>query len=167
MSPKASKPAAKKAAKAAPAPKAKPVKLPFELGVLDALADWLDGSPLEEVEIEQKGLRLRLKKPGGGVAVVAAPAPAGASKGKAEEAVAEEGETFKSPMVGTFYAASGPDAAPFVRAGDSVRAGQTLCIIEAMKTMNPITADKPGVVRKVLAQNAQPVEYGQPLFVIE
>ena len=70
-------------------------------------------------------------------------------------------------MVGTFYRASAPDAKPFVEVGDTVKAGQTICIIEAMKLMNEIESDKDGVVKAILAENGQPVEYGEPLFIIE
>ena len=73
---------------------------------------------------------------------------------------------MRSPMVGTFYRAASPGAKPFVEVGDTVQVGDTLCIIEAMKLMNEIEADKAGVVRQVLAENGQPVEYGQPLVVI-
>ena len=80
---------------------------------------------------------------------------------------APKGHTVKAPIVGTFYRSSSPDAAPFVNVGDRVEAGKVLCIIEAMKLMNEIEADVAGTVREVLVSNAQPVEYGQPLFVIE
>jgi acetyl-CoA carboxylase biotin carboxyl carrier protein len=82
-------------------------------------------------------------------------------------AISENQRLIKSPMVGTFYRASSPDMAPFVEEGDSVRKGQTLCIIEAMKMMNEIEADAGGRVVKILCENAQPVEYGQPLIVLE
>lgn len=165
------KKASKKAAPKTSAKKAAPAKRSFapggvEVTQLQVLADWLTNSALEEVEIEAKGLRVRLKKPGGysaGVSMApmmaAAPAPTAATPSREN--------VFQAPMVGTFYRASGPDASPFVNVGDSVRAGQTLCIIEAMKTMNQIAADRSGTVREIMVKNAQPVEYGQPLFVIE
>jgi acetyl-CoA carboxylase biotin carboxyl carrier protein len=87
--------------------------------------------------------------------------PAGSG---APEAV--EGHTVNAPMVGTFYRASGPDTKPFVEVGQQVGAGDTLCIIEAMKMMNQIEADRAGVVSAILIENGQPVEYGEPLFVI-
>lgn len=138
----------------------------LDLKALQQLADWLDASTMEEAEIETGGVRLRLKKPGSGMMMATAPAvtPASPSGTNPQPSTANQ---FLSPMVGTFYRAAGPDAAPFVNVGDAVKAGQTLCIIEAMKTMNPIAADKDGVVRTVLATNAQAVEFGQPLFVIE
>ncbi|MFQ6618881.1 MAG: acetyl-CoA carboxylase biotin carboxyl carrier protein, partial [Fidelibacterota bacterium] len=86
-----------------------------------------------------------------------------------EEVAREVKETFevRSPMVGTFYRAPSPDAVPFVEKGDYVRVGQTLCIIEAMKLMNEIESETDGVVVDILVENAQPVEYNQPLFIIE
>lgn len=94
----------------------------------------------------------------------AAPAEAPAP---AEAKAASKGQPVKAPIVGTFYASSSPDAAPYVKVGDTVKAGQVLCIIEAMKLMNEIEAEQGGVVREILAKNAEPVEYGQTLFVIE
>jgi len=97
---------------------------------------------------------------------VRAPAAKDAGRAAAPE-LADNQRLVTSPMVGTFYRASSPDAAPFVEEGDSVRKGQTLCIIEAMKMMNEIEAEVVGRVVKVLCENAQPVEYGQPLVIIE
>ncbi len=95
-------------------------------------------------------------------AVEVAPAPAAA-------AVPAEpvGHTVKSPMVGTFYRASSPGAKPFVEIGDTIKQGETICIVEAMKILNEIEADKSGTVTKILVDNGQAVEYGQPLYVIE
>jgi len=97
----------------------------------------------------------------------AAPAAAAAESSAPAPAAEESGYVVKSPMVGTFYAAPAPDADPFVQVGDHVNVGDTLCIIEAMKIMNPIEAEVSGTIRKILVQNAEPVEFGQPLFVIE
>ena len=98
----------------------------------------------------------------------AAPAAATAAAAPAVAAPAEEkGFVAKSPMVGTFYRAASPGAKPFVEVGQQVKEGDTLCIIEAMKILNEIDAEKSGTVTKVLAENGQPVEFGQPLFVIE
>ena len=94
--------------------------------------------------------------------VAAAPAPA-----PAEPAAAPTGHVVKSPMVGSFYRAAQPGAEPFVNVGSEVKEGQTICIIEAMKLMNEIEADKAGTIKAILVENGQPVEYGQPLFVIE
>lgn len=99
-----------------------------------------------------------------------APAPAPASAPQPEDtpaAPASAGKPMKSPIVGTFYAASSPDAAPYVKVGDSVKEGQVLCIIEAMKLMNEIEAESAGVVREILVKNGDPVEFGQVLFVLE
>jgi acetyl-CoA carboxylase biotin carboxyl carrier protein len=93
---------------------------------------------------------------------VAAAAPVAAP---AEEKIT--GHAVKSPMVGTFYRSASPESAPFAEVGQSVTVGQTLCIIEAMKILNQIEADKSGKIKQILVENAQPVEYGQPLFIIE
>ena len=151
-------------------PESKSTPAPFDIKQLDQLAKWLEGTGLEEVEIESHGTRLRLRKPGMAVAAVAAPVQAAAPAAAAPvaEAAAEvSANAFKSPMVGTFYRSSSPDSAPFIKEGDKVSAGQTLGIIEAMKTMNQIEADRSGTVTKILVQNAQAVEYGQPLFIIQ
>ena len=95
-----------------------------------------------------------------------APKPAEAAPA-APAAPASKGTPVKAPIVGTFYAASSPDAAPYVKVGDRVEAGQVLCIIEAMKLMNEIEAEQSGVIREILVKNAEPVEYGQTLFMIE
>ena len=102
------------------------------------------------------------------LAPAATPAPAAAAAPEpAPAAPASKGHTVKAPIVGTFYRSSSPDADPFVEVGTRVEVGQVLCIIEAMKLMNEIEAETAGVVREILVANAQPVEYGQPLFVIE
>jgi acetyl-CoA carboxylase biotin carboxyl carrier protein len=138
-----------------------------------------------EIDDKKKG-KVRLVRAGGpnppaatwytGVPVGAAPlnaparhvrAPAALDAGKAPVELAEKERLITSPMVGTFYRASSPEANPFVEEGASVRKGQTLCIIEAMKMMNEIEAEVAGRVVKILCENAQPVEYGQPLVVIE
>ena len=97
----------------------------------------------------------------------AAPAPAPASEEEGGEEALPSGHIVKSPMVGTFYSASSPGAKPFVNIGDSVAEGDTVCIVEAMKILNQIEADASGIVKAVLVENAQPVEYGQPLLIIE
>lgn len=94
-------------------------------------------------------------------------APAAATPEVAAPPAAAEGHVLKSPMVGTFYRSSSPGAAPFVEVGDTVKVGQRLCIIEAMKILNEIECDKDGVIKAALAENGQAVEYGQALFVIE
>jgi acetyl-CoA carboxylase biotin carboxyl carrier protein len=103
----------------------------------------------------------------GGPMMGAAPAPAAvAAPAVAAEPAAPEGHVVKSPMVGTFYRSSAPGAKAFVEMGQSVNAGDTLCIIEAMKLLNEIEADQGGSVKAILVENGQPVEYGQPLFII-
>jgi acetyl-CoA carboxylase biotin carboxyl carrier protein len=97
----------------------------------------------------------------------AAPAPAAAPVAAADEPAEISGHKVTSPMVGTFYEAPSPDAAAFVKVGDKVAVGDTLCIIEAMKIMNPIEADVSGTVKQILGVNGEPVQYGQPLFIIE
>ncbi|GAA0506891.1 acetyl-CoA carboxylase biotin carboxyl carrier protein [Deinococcus depolymerans] len=104
-------------------------------------------------------------------AAASAPAPQAAPTPAPAEAPAEKpaskGTPVKAPIVGTFYASSSPDAPPYVKVGDTVQAGQVLCIIEAMKLMNEIEAEQGGTVREILVKNAEPVEYGQTLFIIE
>lgn len=147
----------------------KPAESKIDLKQLDQLAKWLETTGLEEVEIETAGTRLRLRKPG--VAMVAAPQPQVAAqtpvKSEAPAPQSAELPTFKSPMVGTFYRATSPDSAPLVKEGDSVTIGQPLAIIEAMKTMNTIESDRAGTITKILVANAQAVEFGQPLFIIQ
>ncbi len=156
-------------------PTAKPAAKPATaaedlLALLTTLEAWLAHSSLEELELEQDGRRLRLKKPFlGGVASGASggvPAPAVAALAPVAAPVAEPANTFKSPLVGTFYAASGPEVAPFVQVGTEVQPGQVLGIIEAMKTMNQLTADQAGRITQILVKNGQAVEFGQPLFVL-
>jgi acetyl-CoA carboxylase biotin carboxyl carrier protein len=137
------------------------------------LAEMLGETGLTEIEVEDGDRKIRVSR-GGGVAMAAAPAPqtapaAPAAPASPAEATAPESDTagaMKSPMVGTVYLAPEPGASDFVTVGDSVKEGQTLLIVEAMKVMNPITADKAGTVKSILVENAQPVEFDQPLIVI-
>lgn len=142
------------------------------------LAELLNETGLTEIEVEDGDRKVRVGR-GGGVAaaasaqfaapapVAAAPAPAAAAPVAAEEpAAASNADALKSPMVGTVYLSSEPSAPPFVNVGDSVSKGDTLLIVEAMKVMNPIPADKAGTVKAILVDNAQPVEFDQPLVVI-
>jgi len=99
-------------------------------------------------------------------AQASATAPTPTAEAPAEKP-ASKGTPVKAPIVGTFYASSSPDAAPYVKVGDTVAAGQVLCIIEAMKLMNEIEAEQGGTIREILVKNAEPVEYGQTLFIIE
>lgn len=151
----------------------------MDLRKLKTLIDLVSESNVSELEITEAEGKVRIVKgPVGGPVVMAAPvvaaplavpaasAPAAAASSAAEPA-AETGHLVKSPMVGTFYSASSPDAKPFVQVGSVVKAGETICIIEAMKILNEIEADHSGTVTKIMVDNGQAVEYGQPMFVIE
>lgn len=142
------------------------------------LADILTDTGLTEIEVEQEGLRIRVAReltataaPAAYVAapVAAAPAPAAApaASAPAAEPPPPAGEAVKSPMVGTVYLQPKPGDEPFVRVGDRVSAGQTLLIVEAMKTMNPIASPRAGVVLQILVEDATPVEFGEPLVILE
>ncbi|MEJ8573481.1 acetyl-CoA carboxylase biotin carboxyl carrier protein [Microbaculum marinum] len=141
------------------------------------LASLLTETDLSEIEIEQNGLRVRVARSvtvAAPVAAHAAPAPgpvSSADRGEGRPATtADTGlkpGTVTSPMVGTAYRAPEPGAQPFVDVGTAVREGQTLLIVEAMKTMNPIPAPRTGTVTAILVEDGQPVEYGEPLLVIE
>lgn len=139
--------------------------------IIRELAELLDETGLSEIEIEQQGLRVRVMR-GGHVGVAAAPiaaapaviAPALASS---ETDLAAHPGAVKSPMVGTAYRAPSPDAANFIEVGQQVTQGQTLLIIEAMKTMNQIPAPKAGKVVDILVSDGQPVEFDEPLVIIE
>jgi acetyl-CoA carboxylase biotin carboxyl carrier protein len=140
------------------------------------LAEILNETGLTEIELEREGLRIRVAKTAGAAVVQAyAPAPAAApptAQAAPVAATAEAppsppaGENVTSPMVGTVYLQAQPGAAPFVKVGDHVTAGQTLLLIEAMKTMNPIPAPKAGTVVEILVEDAQPVEFGEALVII-
>jgi acetyl-CoA carboxylase biotin carboxyl carrier protein len=161
----------------------------MDLGQLERLLSFMSEHGLEEFEYAHGDLRIRLKKavtqaaapllralptaseaPGTGVLPPQPPQPAAASPAAAAPSqtapAAVEEHIIKSPIVGTFYAGPSPDAGPFVRVGDKVDAGKTVCIIEAMKLMNEIEADITGEVVRVLVENGQPVEYGEPLFAL-
>ena len=142
------------------------------------LADILTDTGLTEIEVEQGGLKIRVARQITAAAapvtyaapVAAAPTPVAAASAPAAPPTAEaapRGTEVKSPMVGTVYLRPSPEAAVFVKVGDKVAAGQTLLIVEAMKTMNPIPAPAAGTVLEVLVNDAQPVEFGEPLVVIE
>jgi acetyl-CoA carboxylase biotin carboxyl carrier protein len=159
-----------------PTPKSPPAKADASPSAqVRELAEILNETGLTEIELEREGLRIRVAKTVG-PAVVQAYAPsqlAAAPTASATPVAAAEtpaappaGETITSPMVGTVYLQSQPGAPAFVRVGDQVAAGQTLLLIEAMKTMNPIPAPKAGTVIELLVDDAQPVEFGEPLAVI-
>jgi acetyl-CoA carboxylase biotin carboxyl carrier protein len=147
----------------------------MDIRKIKKLIDLIEESDIAEIEISEGEESVRISRysslTAAPVAVAAAPvAVAPAAVAAAPLAAAEEkisGHVVKSPMVGTFYRSAAPGSAAFVEVGQSVQAGQTLCIIEAMKILNQIEADKSGKVKQILVENAHPVEYGQPLFVIE
>lgn len=149
-------------------------KLPTSKTIKE-LADLLTETDLSEIEIESGDLRIRVARQGVAVnAVVPAASPAAAPAPAAEEApapaatpIAEHPGAVKSPMVGTAYLSPEPSAAPFVKVGDTVSAGQTLLIVEAMKTMNPIAAPASGKVTQIIINNEQPVEFDEVLMIIE
>jgi len=150
----------------------------MDLRKLKTLIELVESSGIAELEISEGEERVRITRAGANVvaapqvfaapqpiaAPVAAPAAAPAA---AEPAAPEvEGHVVKSPMVGTFYRSPSPGAKSFVDVGQNVGKGDTLCIIEAMKLLNEIEADKAGVIKAILVENGQPVEFGQPLFII-
>jgi acetyl-CoA carboxylase biotin carboxyl carrier protein len=141
-----------------------------DLGQLERLLSFMSQHGLEEFEYAHGDLRIRLKKAGAPASApphrTPAEAPAAVVPTVAAPEPAEAQHLIKSPIVGTYYAGPNPEAGPFVRVGDMVEAGQTVCIIEAMKLMNEIEADISGQVTQVLVENGQPVEYGEPLFAL-
>lgn len=147
---------------------------PLEARLIRDLAGILEETGLTEIEIEKAGLRVRVAR-NVSVSAVAAVAPASvvaapvstpAAAPKAAETAGHPG-LVTSPMVGTTYLAPSPGAAPFVKVGDTVKEGQTLLIIEAMKTMNQIPAPRAGRITKVIVNDGQPIEYGEPMMIIE
>lgn len=153
-------------------------KTPFDSGLVRSLASLLDETNLTEIEYETEGTRIRVARqitysaavaPAAApiaAAPAAAPAPAPAAAPAAADPASHPG-ALKSPMVGVAYLAPEPGKPNFVAIGDSVAVGQTLCLIEAMKTYNPIRAAKAGKVTQILVEDGQPVEYGEPLMIIE
>jgi acetyl-CoA carboxylase biotin carboxyl carrier protein len=147
----------------------------MDLRKLKTLIDLVSESNISELEITEAEGKVRIVKADPRAVAVAAPAaalaPAAPTAAPVPVAAAVEappaGHVVKSPMVGTFYQASSPGAKPLVEVGSQVKEGQAICIIEAMKIMNEIEADKSGTVTKVLCENGQGIEYGQALFVIE
>ena len=146
-----------------------------DINLVRELAELLAETGLTEIEVEDDDRKIRVAR--GAVAVAAAPVMAAAPAASAAAPVApaaapvapavdDHAGAIKSPMVGTVYLSPEPGAANFVKVGDSVSEGQTLLIVEAMKVMNPIAADKSGTIKAILVENAQPVEYDQPLVVI-
>ena len=151
-------------------------KSKLDTGLVRELAAILREADLGEIEIEHEGLRIRVSKPSAPVvqAAVAAPAamavPAAASTAAptaADAAPATPDNAIKSPMVGTAYLSPEPGAKAFVNIGDKVKKGDTLMLVEAMKTFNPVEADRAGTVKAIYVTDSQPVEYGEPLILIE
>jgi acetyl-CoA carboxylase biotin carboxyl carrier protein len=149
----------------------------MDLRKLKKLIDLVQESGIAELEITEGEEKVKIVK--GGMASMtaapavmavpaAAPAPSAAAPGapSAPPAEGQEGHVVKAPMVGTFYRSPSPDAKAFVEVGQAVKEGETICIIEAMKLMNEIEADASGSVKAILVENGQPVEYGQPLFIL-
>ncbi len=155
---------------------------------LESLVRLLDDSSLDSLEIERGGMRIRLaKSPSGGPATVPGPAPtpsgavdrshaavapspppaSSAPAGQADDGGGTRLAEIVSPMVGTFYRAPSPEADPYVKTGDSVEAGDVLCVIEAMKLMNELECETPGRIVEICVGNAEPVDYGQLLFRVE
>ena len=148
----------------------------MDLRKLKTLIDLVSESNVSELEITEAEGKVRIVKSGAtqmvmqqpAVALAAAPAaPSSTVPAVVEPAAAPAGHAVKSPMVGTFYRSASPGAKAFVEVGDQVKEGETICIIEAMKILNEIEADKSGTVSRILCENGQAVEYGQPLFMIE
>lgn len=152
---------------------------------IQKLISLLEGSDVAEIEIKEGEDSVRISRLNSGMVMptvmqqpqhfyappmtAAAPAPAAATPAAVETASAAlpTGHVVESPMVGTFYRSSSPGAKPFAEVGQSVKVGDTLCIIEAMKMLNQIQSDKTGVIKAILVENEQPVEFGQPLFIVE
>ncbi len=149
----------------------------LDTGLIRELAAILREGDLGEIEIEHDGLKLRVSRqstqvmhaavaaPAPSYAPAALPAPVGPGAGPAAAAIPDN--AVKSPMVGTVYLSADPQSKPYVNIGDKVKIGDTLMLVEAMKTFNPVEADRAGTVKAIYVQNSQPVEYGEPLVLIE
>ena len=143
---------------------------------LQELIRLFESTELSEIEVEEDGRRIRLAKSPitethivparDGAAAASATKPGPTLDAETEALLAEGLVTVDSPMVGTFYAASGPGAPPFVQVGDTVDANQVICIVEAMKIMNEVVCKVPAIVERILVRNGEPVEYGQPLIAV-
>ena len=150
----------------------------MDIRKIKKLIELLEESGIAEIEIKEGEESVRISRQSNNAAppqyqmmapqqVMSAPPPAAAPVAPAAEASEPSGHQIKSPMVGTFYASASPTSDPFVTQGQKVNAGDTLCIIEAMKMMNQIEADKSGTVRSILVENGSPVEFDQVMFIIE
>ncbi len=146
----------------------------MDIRKIKKLIEIIEASDIAEIEITEGEESVRINRYSSAIAPMAPAAYAVAPAAVAAPVVAEPtapseptGHAVKSPMVGTFYRSASPGSAPFVEVGHSVKEGDTLCIIEAMKILNQIEADKSGTIKQILIENAQPVEYDQALFIIE
>ena len=148
----------------------------MDLRKLKKLIDLVEESGITELEVTEGEERVRIaKQPHAAAqqtyvmpqaAAPAAPTVAVTAAVVEEKSALPDGQVVKSPMVGTFYRSASPDSSPFVEVGSAVKAGETLCIVEAMKLLNEIESDCAGTVKAILVENGQPVEYGEPLFII-
>lgn len=147
----------------------------MDLRKLKTLIELVESSGIAELEISEGEERVRITRSPSAMMqqvyaapqqMMAAPAPQAAAPAEPAKPAEPEGHAVKSPMVGSFYRCPSPGAKSFVEVGQNVSVGDTLCIIEAMKLLNEIESDKAGIVKAVLVENGQPVEYGQPLFII-
>lgn len=144
----------------------------MELDEIKQLIELLKGTDITELQIEREGSKLKIRREkylSSFEAISSAKKPGVAVPKETKEEAAEESKlvTITSPIVGIFHRAPSPESPPFVEVGNTVKKGQVLCIVEAMKLMNEIESDTDGVVSKILVENGQPVEYGEPLFLIE
>jgi len=147
----------------------------MDLRKLKKLIDLVQESGISELEVTEGEEKVKIVKSGGSGNVFAAPNPspapvqalATAPAAPAPVPAATQGHAVKSPMVGTFYRSPSPGAKAFVEVGDTVKSGDTICIIEAMKLLNEIECDKDGTVKAILVENGQPVEYGEPLVIVD
>ena len=152
----------------------------MDLRKLKKLIDLVEESGISELELTEGEESVRISRQGQVVQqpqqytipqqptpTVQNQAPTSTASAEAEDIVQDAGHALTSPMVGTFYRSSSPEADPYVDVGSSVKKGDTLCIIEAMKLLNEIEADRDGIIKKIMVENAQPVEFGEPLFIIE
>lgn len=152
----------------------------MKIDEIKTIVKMMSENDLTEFKIEAEEYNLCIKRGGSQTQVIATAAPIAAAPvaapvapaaapaaAPAEAAPAKEQNTINAPIVGTFYEAPSPDAKPFVKVGDTVDADSVVCIVEAMKVMNEIKAEKSGVIKEILVENSTPVEYGQPLYVIE
>ncbi|MCX7796936.1 MAG: acetyl-CoA carboxylase biotin carboxyl carrier protein [bacterium] len=140
----------------------------MDVDLIKKLVDIVSYSNIEELRIGDRDIRITIKKSTKPYKIQEIPQESEKPQEiSSEDKEYREGLFITSPIVGTFYRSPKPDAPPFVEVGDEVKIGQTLCIIEAMKLMNEVKSDHNGIIKQILVENGEPVEYGQPLFIIE